>query len=408
MTQPTAGGPLSEAQRALASAFAEGFAAALQSPFNMLANLLRQANENHAELVAAVDRLTQVIGAAAAAQAAGDIDPDDAPEIEMPLERFHNFDWATIGAQVLAEDEYGPAIISYGGKAFKRRSPDNQFDPAIWFSRAVGKDDAGKNKYVRLITFKPMSDKVEPMGRKAERAVSSAPPAGAPAPAAAGGAPVYQPRPAAPAVQPPQQPPARRATAGSAGAPAAASVQPALPEEPEMPTWCEWCGERPALPGVPCDPCRRLAATAENRPQQRTTAEAEFDSWTSASEGKPPLQSKPPLAGPRVSGGTHATENAQPPVAGKPASAPAQATGARPATIGAGDAYKRFGQWAGEFAARYTYYAAEGGRPNYPKLLASIAGVGQKLKQDFGHVTVENFDAIKAAMEQHAKTHHAN
>jgi hypothetical protein len=363
MTQPT---PPNEAQR-LAAAFAEGLAQALQAPFVSLTTQLRLANEQYAEIIAALDRLTNTV----AVLAAGDQDPDEAPDIQMPIERFHSFDWAQIGAQVLQEDEFGTAIVSYRGKAYKRRSPDNSYNPAIWFSRAIGKDDEGRNRYVRLITFKPMSDDVQPMGRKTERALASAP---------------------APATQPPARQPAPTAAPPPAHTQTAAQAAPAATSAPAPRT--------PAQEPPPDEP-PWLAG--------EQSAAAEFDSWPSASEALPSQPERPaPQVGPKISAGARGAETAaQPPVTGKTGPAPAPSASIRPATIGAGDAYKLFGKWAGEFAARYPYYAA-GGRPNYPKLLASIAGVGQKTGQNFSHVNVDNLDAIKAAMEQHAAANHAN
>jgi hypothetical protein len=64
------------------------------------------------------------------------------------------------------------AGIQWNGRVFTRRSPDNSFASAIWFSRSVGKDSDGKNKYVRLITFKPISES-GPIGVKAKKAIGS-------------------------------------------------------------------------------------------------------------------------------------------------------------------------------------------------------------------------------------------
>lgn len=90
-----------------------------------------------------------------------------APNYIKPLEQFADFDWATIGAAVDKSDQYGAAIISWRGQQFVRRSPQNKFGEAIWFSRCVGKDDQGENRYERLITFKPISNvEVEPVPEK--------------------------------------------------------------------------------------------------------------------------------------------------------------------------------------------------------------------------------------------------
>lgn len=90
-----------------------------------------------------------------------------APNWQKPLTKFKTFDWSSIGASVVQSDPYGPAIVEWGGKQFVRRSPDNKFGAAVWFSRATGgKDAEGRNLYERLITFKAPQE-VEPVGRKA-------------------------------------------------------------------------------------------------------------------------------------------------------------------------------------------------------------------------------------------------
>lgn len=93
-----------------------------------------------------------------------------APNYQRPLEQFADFDWASIGATVERSDQYGAAIVSWRGQQFIRRSPSNKFGEAIWFSRCVGKDEQGENRYERLITFKPVSKvEVEPVPEKVLR-----------------------------------------------------------------------------------------------------------------------------------------------------------------------------------------------------------------------------------------------
>lgn len=64
--------------------------------------------------------------------------------------------WAeAIGAHVIERDSYGPTVVSWCGHTYARRCGTSQkFGAAIWFSRAKGKNAAGENNYVRLITFK--------------------------------------------------------------------------------------------------------------------------------------------------------------------------------------------------------------------------------------------------------------
>ncbi len=389
MTQPNA---QTENQRALAAnaslagALAEGFAEALQPLTVLLRGEMLATRSACEELVAAVDRLTAVI----AAQAAGDIDPDDAPDIEMPLERFHNFDWSQVGAQILAEDEFGPAIVSYGGKAFKRRAPDNAYGAAIWFSRAVGKNEDGTNKYVRLITFKPLSDKVEPMGRKVERAVAGAPAQSTTAP---------QPRPAAATTNTSAEPPSRQSAAPAPAQSAPATARPAV-DQPMLSEEPEW-------------------------PERAPSAEEEFNSWPSGSDGKPPLQPKPQQVGPRVSGGAAhddtataggAPAGAQPAAtpAAKPAAKPAAPPpGRRQATIGGGEVYATFTKWGNDFARRYPHYrVAKTDRTDFYHLQVSLYSLGEtEDHRDSRYAYIKDLELLTeaiAAMEKHAAANHSS
>jgi hypothetical protein len=85
----------------------------------------------------------------------------------VPIKEFKTFDWSKIGAVVLKSDQYGVAVVSVGDREYIRRSPENNFAIAIFFSRYLGTDDNGKKQYERLITFKQASE-VNPVSRKAE------------------------------------------------------------------------------------------------------------------------------------------------------------------------------------------------------------------------------------------------
>ncbi|MCI0388072.1 MAG: single-stranded DNA-binding protein [Acidobacteria bacterium] len=98
------------------------------------------------------------------------ISSNPAPNYRRPLSDYRDFDWASIGAIVLKEDRDGATEVEWNSQVFTRRSADNSFDAAIWFSRSVGKDSEGKNKYLRLITFKPPSES-GPIGAKAKKAI---------------------------------------------------------------------------------------------------------------------------------------------------------------------------------------------------------------------------------------------
>jgi hypothetical protein len=100
------------------------------------------------------------------------ISSNPAPNYQRPLSEYLTFDWDSIGATVLNRDGDGATAVEWNGQVFTRRSPDNFFTSAIWFSRSVGKDSDGRNKYVRLITFKPASES-GPIGAKAKKAIGS-------------------------------------------------------------------------------------------------------------------------------------------------------------------------------------------------------------------------------------------
>ena len=87
------------------------------------------------------------------------------PNFVRPLVDFATFDWSSIGAEVVSTDEYGPTHVNFDGTIWTRRSPANKYDPVIFFSRAVGKDDAGNTRYLRLITFREIKE-AEPVSNR--------------------------------------------------------------------------------------------------------------------------------------------------------------------------------------------------------------------------------------------------
>lgn len=97
-----------------------------------------------------------------------------APNYKQDLKNFANFDWNSIGAEVEKSDRYGVATVIWQGKRFVRRSPENAYGAAIFFTRCVGKDEDGRNKYERLITFTPVEEiKVRAISREAESLIKS-------------------------------------------------------------------------------------------------------------------------------------------------------------------------------------------------------------------------------------------
>lgn len=94
--------------------------------------------------------------------------PQGAPNYQASLERFGQFCWEAIGAIIELQDADGVAVVNWRGNRYVRRSAANKFEPAIWFSRSVGRDEAGNPQYERLITFKRHAD-VEPLPDKVKR-----------------------------------------------------------------------------------------------------------------------------------------------------------------------------------------------------------------------------------------------
>jgi hypothetical protein len=94
-----------------------------------------------------------------------------APNFVKPISIYADFDFTRIGARVNARDPHGPTELEWGGYLWTRRSPQNKFGYAIWYSRATGKDADGNVKYARLISFKQMGE-AEPLPHKVEALVS--------------------------------------------------------------------------------------------------------------------------------------------------------------------------------------------------------------------------------------------
>ncbi|MCI0388982.1 MAG: single-stranded DNA-binding protein [Acidobacteria bacterium] len=100
------------------------------------------------------------------------ISANPAPNYQRALSEYPGFDWSSIGATVVKEDSDGASVVEWNGTMFTRRSANNKFPEAIWFSCPAGKDADGNTRYRRLITFKRPSE-AEPIAEKAKRAISS-------------------------------------------------------------------------------------------------------------------------------------------------------------------------------------------------------------------------------------------
>jgi hypothetical protein len=96
------------------------------------------------------------------------------PNYIKPIGEFAGFDWTSIGATIVNQDTDGPTHLEWGGFVWTRRSPVNKFKPAIWYSRASGKDAEGNVNYLKLITFKTIED-AEPIPGKVAAAIPPAP-----------------------------------------------------------------------------------------------------------------------------------------------------------------------------------------------------------------------------------------
>ena len=76
------------------------------------------------------------------------------PKFRRPLKDYWGFDWASIGAAVVKNDNKGPAIVEWCGHYFSRRSAsESKYKEAIWFSRGIG-----DNEYYELIRFRDIDD----------------------------------------------------------------------------------------------------------------------------------------------------------------------------------------------------------------------------------------------------------
>lgn len=84
-----------------------------------------------------------------------------------PIEEYPTFDWSKLGAEVKKSDQFGAAVIEIGLDIFYRRSPDNRYPGAIWFSRSLG-----DGKYEKLIVFREIDDPM-PLGHKTQRSLSN-------------------------------------------------------------------------------------------------------------------------------------------------------------------------------------------------------------------------------------------
>lgn len=95
------------------------------------------------------------------------------PNYTRHIAEFLTFDWLTINARVTETDQDGPSVVEWQNKLFKRRAGNPTFgENVIYFSRSIGKDESGQNRYERLITFKEMGEARE-LSRKTAKTVQA-------------------------------------------------------------------------------------------------------------------------------------------------------------------------------------------------------------------------------------------
>ena len=104
-----------------------------------------------------------------------------APGYHRRLAAYPGFNWGNIAASILESDDNGATRVMWRRNIYTRRS-NAKYGPGVWFSRGAGRDEDGKAKYERLITFSPRGA-VEELPGKVLKALDAATPPSAPAPA---------------------------------------------------------------------------------------------------------------------------------------------------------------------------------------------------------------------------------
>lgn len=130
-------------------------------------------------LVSLSDADIMRMGVAALLRIAAALEAQREPEpetLEYPLSQLKGFDWASIGASVVATDEDGVSVIRTAEGKFAKRRSNDKFGVEVWFSYATGKKPDGTNLYRKVIEFKD-SKPAEPLGRKTAQALAQAAPA---------------------------------------------------------------------------------------------------------------------------------------------------------------------------------------------------------------------------------------
>jgi hypothetical protein len=101
-------------------------------------------NEQAERLILALERIADALDRQS-------FDPTR-PRFTKPISEFSGFNWDSIGASIIKSDRYGAAVVERDGQYYYRRSKSD-FGEDVWFSHSVGKDEAGKSRYLTLIKF---------------------------------------------------------------------------------------------------------------------------------------------------------------------------------------------------------------------------------------------------------------
>ena len=128
-------------------------------------------------LVSLSDADIMRMGVAALLRIAAALEAQREPEpetLEYPLSQLKGFDWASIGATIVATDEDGVSTIRTAEGKFAKRRSNDKFGVEVWFSYATGKKPDGTNLYRKVIEFKD-SKPAEPLGRKTAQALAGEP-----------------------------------------------------------------------------------------------------------------------------------------------------------------------------------------------------------------------------------------
>lgn len=100
--------------------------------------------------------------------------PLPAPNIQLPLSEYPQFDWSRVGATVVGRDKDGATAVRWGGRVYTRRAPSNKYGAAIFYSRSIGKDADDNSRYEWLVAFKDIQIEADPIPDRTRQAIRNA------------------------------------------------------------------------------------------------------------------------------------------------------------------------------------------------------------------------------------------